>query len=407
VADVQSFGGYILHMGRLVEGGTPLSVGDLVELKVDHERRGTIMSNHTSTHMINFALRNILGEGVDQRGSLVDSNRFRFDFSHGKPVTPEQLKDLDRIVGELITKELPVYTKIVPLSEAKKIKGLRAVFGEVYPDPVRVVSVGRSVEDLLAHPENADWVSLSIEFCGGTHLKNTKEAVAFTIIGEEALAAGVRRIVAVTGKEAQAAIANALDLREKITKACQLAGKELQAEYQNLKSEITEKAVIPAAEKSLLLQALKPMEDKLKAQFQANKGAFKETADSFVEEAIKNLTIQDRPSPVYFVRRVDVGQQLDLLSEAIRNIREKFPETAVLGVTADEEKKKVTVIAHVPASLVAKGLKANEWAGKTAQVVGGKGGGKAEIAQGAGSDVSKADEAVKEAERIVKATLNL
>lgn len=268
---------------------------------------------------------------------------FRFDFSHTKPVTPEQLKELDRIVGELITKELPVYTKIVSLADAKKIKGLRAVFGEVYPDPVRVVSVGRPVEELLAHPDKADWVSLSIEFCGGTHLKNTKEAVAFTIIGEEALAAGVRRIVAVTGKEAQAAIANALDIREKITKATQLGGKELQAEYQNLKSEITEKAVIPAAEKSLLLQALKPMEDKLKAQFQASKGQYKDHADSFVEEAIKNLTLEDKPAPIYFIRRVDgnidfllcisncfftVGQQLDLLSEAIRNIRDKFPETA-------------------------------------------------------------------------------
>lgn len=230
---------------------------------------------------------------------------FRFDFSHTKPVTPEQLKELDRIVGELITKELPVYTKIVSLADAKKIKGLRAVFGEVYPDPVRVVSVGRPVEELLAHPDKADWVSLSIEFCGGTHLKNTKEAVAFTIIGEEALAAGVRRIVAVTGKEAQAAIANALDIREKITKATQLGGKELQAEYQNLKSEITEKAVIPAAEKSLLLQALKPMEDKLKAQFQASKGQYKDHADSFVEEAIKNLTLEDKPAPIYFIRRVD------------------------------------------------------------------------------------------------------
>jgi alanyl-tRNA synthetase len=137
VDDVQSFGGYVLHVGHFAEGGTPLSVGDLVEMHVDRERRGIIMSNHTSTHMVNLALRSVLGEGVDQRGSLVDHNRFRFDFSHGKPVTGQQLAELDRIVRELITKELPVYTKIVTLSEAKKIKGLRAVFGEVYPDPVR------------------------------------------------------------------------------------------------------------------------------------------------------------------------------------------------------------------------------------------------------------------------------
>jgi len=344
---------------------------------------------------------------VDQRGSLVDHNRFRFDFSHGKPVTGEQLKDLDKIVGELITKELPVYTKIVSLADAKKIKGLRAVFGEVYPDPVRVVSVGRPVDDLLAHPDNADWVGLSIEFCGGTHLKNTKEAVAFTIIGEEALAAGVRRIVAVTGKEAQAAIANALDIRDKITKATTLAGKELQAEYQSLKSEITERAIIPAAEKSVLLGALKPLEDKLKALFQDKKSQYKDNADSFVENAVKALSLEDKPAPLYFIRRVDVGQQVELLSEAVRSIREKFPETAVLGLSSDEEKKKVTVIAHVPASLVAKGLKANDWASKVAAVVGGKGGGKPEIAQGAGPDFTKADEALAQAEQVAKTILNL
>jgi len=300
-----------------------------------------------------------------------------------------------------------VYTKVVPLEEAKKIKGLRAVFGEVYPNPVRVVSVGRSVEDLLANPEHADWLSLSIEFCGGTHLKNTKEAVAFTIIGEESLAAGVRRIVAVTGKEAQAAIANALELKEKVTKATQLTGKELQAEYLNLKSDITEKVMIPAAEKHLLLQSLKPIEDKLRSIFSDKKGQYKDNADSFVEDAVKNLSIQDKPVPPYFIRKVDVGSQGELLSEAVKSIREKFPETAVLGITSDEEKKKVSVIAHVPSSLVAKGLKANEWASKTVAIVGGKGGGKAEIAQGAGPDVTKVDEALQEAERVVKAALNL
>jgi len=295
----------------------------------------------------------------------------------------------------------------VTLAEAKKIRGLRAVFGEVYPDPVRVVSVGTSVEDLLAHPDKAEWMGLSIEFCGGTHLKNTKEAVAFTIVGEESLAAGVRRIVALTGKEAQTAIANALDLREKITKATQLTGKELQAEYQKLKTDITEKVLIPAAEKNHLLTALRPLEDKLKALFKDAKGQYKDNADSFLEEAIKALSIKDAPVPQYFVRRVDVGAQIDLLSEAVRSIREKFPDTAVLAASADEEKKKVTVIAHVPSSFVQKGFKANDWASKTAAVVGGKGGGKPEVAQGAGPDVGKVNEAIQEAERVAKSALNL
>eukprot|EP00026_Physarum_polycephalum_P001938 Phypoly_transcript_01941.p1 GENE.Phypoly_transcript_01941~~Phypoly_transcript_01941.p1 ORF type:complete len:985 (+),score=238.71 Phypoly_transcript_01941:3-2957(+) len=406
INDVQSFGGYVLHIGHLAEGGQPLSVGDLVDLHVDRERRSTIMSNHTSTHMINYALRSVLGDGVDQRGSLVDHNRFRFDFSHTKPVSGPQIAELDKIVRELITKELPVYTKIVPLADAKKIKGLRAVFGEVYPDPVRVVSVGKPVEDLLKDPENAEWTSLSIEFCGGTHLTNTREAVAFAILAEESLAAGVRRIVAVTGKEAQTAIANALELRNRLTKASALEGPALQAEYQKLKADITE-TMIPQADKTLLLSSLKPLEDKLKALFTDKKGQWKANAEAFVEAAIGALSIKDATPPPYFVRRLDVGAQSDFLSESVKSVRDKFPDAAVLAISSDEEKKKVTVIAHVPASLVAKGLKANEWASKTAAVVGGKGGGKPEVGQGAGPDFTKTDEAIAAAESYAKTVLKL
>lgn len=406
VSDVQSFGGYVLHIGQFAESGTPLSVGDTVDLHVDRERRSTVMSNHTSTHMINFALRNVLGDGVTQRGSLVDHKRFRFDFSHGKPVTGPQLAELDKIVRDLIKSELPVYIKVVPLSDAKKIKGLRTVPGEAYPDPVRVVSVGKPVEELLKNPDNAEWTSLSIEFCGGTHLTNTKEAVAFAILGEESLAAGVRRIVAVTGKEAELAIANALELRERVTRAEALDGKNLQAAYNQLKAEITEKD-IPAADRALILSSLKPIENKLKNLFSDKKSQWKANADEFIEKAIGALAITDKPAPVYFIRRLDVGSQSDFLSESVKTVREKFPEAAVLALSADEEKKKVTVIAHVPASLNAKGLKANEWASAVAGIVGGKGGGKAEIGQGAGPDFTKADAAVAEAEKYVKDALKL
>lgn len=362
------------------------------------------MSNHTSTHMVNFALREVLGEGVDQRGSLVDHNRFRFDFSHGKAVTGKQLAELDKIVSELITKEVPVYAKVVSLADAKKIKGLRAVFGETYPDPVRVVSVGKSVEDLLANPDNAEWTTLSIEFCGGTHIENTKEAVAFAILGEESLAAGVRRIVAVTGKEAQVAIANALELRERITKALTLDAKELQGEYLKLKNAITE-TIIPAAAKNEFLSSLSPIEDKLKSLFKDEKGTWKANAEAFVEQAFKALSL-DNAAP-YFIGRADVGTQGEFLVEAIKNINKKYPDVAVLGVSAHEPKKKVTVNTLVPASLIARGLKANEWASATAVIVGGKGGGKAEIAQGAGPEVGKADNAVTEAETYVKKVLQL
>jgi len=395
VDNVQSFGGYILHMGRVPENASNLSVGDTVVMRIEHERRGSVMSNHTSTHMVNHALRSVLGDGVEQKGSLVDHNRFRFDFSHGKPMQQKQLAEVDELVENMIKKELKVHTKVVSLADAKKIKGLRAVFGETYPDPVRVVSIGQTVEELLAHPENNEWVNFSIEFCGGTHLTNTKEAVSFAVVAEESLAAGVRRIVAVTGKDAIQAITNARLLAERVAAASKLSTKELTAEVQALREAI-DTTTIPAAKRGLLLVDLQALQAKCLDSFKEAKGGAKEAAVQFANNAI--ATITEKPVPFY-AAIIQIGSQMDVLIETVKSIREKCKDTAVLLITPDAEKKKVSVLAHVPAEYVQKGLKADEWARKVAAVVGGKGGGKPEIGQGAGNDVSKVNEALQEAER--------
>jgi alanyl-tRNA synthetase len=142
----------------------------------------------------------VLGDVVDQKGSLVAPEKFRFDYSCKSSPSPDQLAEVEKNTNEFIKKSMKVYTLDVPLSQAKEITGLRAVFGEVYPDPVRVVSVGYPVEDLLADPTIDR--NTSIEFCGGTHVSSTQDIKRFVIVDDSALAKGIRRMTGVTGEEA-------------------------------------------------------------------------------------------------------------------------------------------------------------------------------------------------------------
>jgi alanyl-tRNA synthetase len=200
VEDVQIFGGYVLHIGYLKFGS--VAVSDQVNCSYDELRRWPLRNNHTSTHILNFALRRILGAVVDQKGSLVAPEKFRFDYSCKAAPTVAELEKIENICNEFIKKNHPMYFKDVPLAQAKQINGLRAVFGEVYPDPVRVVSVGFDIDEMLQDPTNAKWEESSIEFCGGTHVSKTGDIKRFAILEDAALAKGIRRIVAVSGDEA-------------------------------------------------------------------------------------------------------------------------------------------------------------------------------------------------------------
>lgn len=161
------------------------------------------MKNHTGTHILNFALRGTLGDTVDQRGSLVAPDRLRFDFSAKGAMTPAELQQTESICNKVIDQSLTVYAKEASLEESKRIDGLRAVFDEAYPDPVRIVSIGVSIEDLLDKPPKSDGRQYSVEFCGGTHLKTSKHIDQLVVVTEEAIAKGIRRIVAFTGPEAE------------------------------------------------------------------------------------------------------------------------------------------------------------------------------------------------------------
>lgn len=165
-------------------------------------RRSPIRNNHTGTHILNLALREVLGDSVDQKGSLVAAEKLRFDFSHPKGVQDDELAKIEEISTGHIRQNLEVYSKEVPLEQAKKINGVRAVFGETYPDPVRVVSIGFEVDELLKDPDNKAWKEVSVEFCGGTHVQNTNDIKDLVIVEESGIAKGIRRIIAVTGQEA-------------------------------------------------------------------------------------------------------------------------------------------------------------------------------------------------------------
>ncbi|KAK1401660.1 hypothetical protein POM88_001265 [Heracleum sosnowskyi] len=224
VSNVQTFGGFIVHIGYFTDDSGRFSVGDKVNCKVDYIRRKLIAPNHTCTHMLNFALREVLGNHVDQKGSIVLPEKLRFDFSHGKPVKPEELKKIEYIVNEQIKAELDVYSKEAILADAKNVNGLRAVFREVYPDPVRIVAIGRKVEDLLANPENKEWSSISVELCGGTHISNTREAESFALLSEEGIAKGIRRVTAVTTGSAFKALELASALELEVNEASKAEG---------------------------------------------------------------------------------------------------------------------------------------------------------------------------------------
>jgi alanyl-tRNA synthetase len=200
VTNVQSYAGYVLHTGQLSYGN--LQVGNEVICEYDELRRHPIRNNHTGTHILNYALREILGDDIDQKGSLVAPDRLRFDFSHKSGISDADLVKIEDSATQYIRQNSEVYATPVPLATARQINGVRAVFGETYPDPVRVVSVGVPVEDLLKDVKNPAWAKVSVEFCGGTHVRNTGDIKDLVILEESGIAKGIRRIVAVTGATA-------------------------------------------------------------------------------------------------------------------------------------------------------------------------------------------------------------
>ncbi|MCU8246846.1 alanine--tRNA ligase [Vibrio vulnificus] len=324
VEDTQKLGNAIAHHGVLVEG--VLAKGDQVSAIVDAERRAAISLNHSATHLLHAALRQVLGEHVAQKGSLVKAENLRFDFSHLEAVTAAELKEVERLVNAQIRRNHAIETNIMDIESAKQ-KGAMALFGEKYDDEVRVLSMG----------------DFSTELCGGIHASNTGDIGLFKITSEGGIAAGIRRIEAVTGEAALEEIdAQARKFEEKLQDAANKA-KSLEKEIQQLK-------------------------DKLASQASAN-----------LIDQVKEIA-----GVKVLVAKLD-GADNKALRGMVDELKNQMGSGIImLGNVADD---KVGLIAGVTQDLTSK-VKAGELVNMVAQQVGGKGGGRPDMAQAGGTDSS-------------------
>jgi len=406
VADVQVFGGYVLHIGSLRKptgegaAASTLRVGARVRADVDYERRSLVAPNHTMTHVLNLALREVLGDGADQRGSTVAADKLRFDFASNKGLTADQLGRVEAIVNEQIDKAFPVHSAVVALKDALSIKTLRAVFGETYPDPVRVISVGVPVEELLRDPAATKWAGVSVELCGGTHIKNTSAAARFALTEEGSISKGVRRIVALTREAAVAAHNRAAELKTDVSIARSLSGAALEARAEEIRRAVDE-AIIPQHEKMLLREALAELGKRVIAEAKAASAkAFEVGKTAALAAAAAAASAGAR----FVVVDLPIGGDGGLGRNISGAVKEAHGDLAFLALSSDGATK-VTAFCHVPAPLIAAGLKAAEWLNATVAVGGGRCGGKDDSAQGNAKDIGKVAEMLAAANAFATANI--
>ena len=398
VEDTQLIAGYVLHLGRVTSG--EVHVGDDLEIHVDRAHRDPVRANHTGTHLLNFALRQVLeDEEVDQKGSLVAPDRLRFDFSCSRAMTPAQIEQTERLVNELIDRDLPVHADTVPLEMAKNIRGVRAVFGEKYPDPVRVVSVGPTIEEIAADLESKTWEERSIEFCGGTHLDSTKQARHFVIVKEESLAAGIRRITALTGVPAQAADQAGHDLMERIEAARGKVEADLLSEFDEI-SVLAEQITTGAVLRVKIRAALDALREEVKKM---RKDARAGSREKVVERARE---IASESNGTVIIESID-GADKDTLLAALDVIRAKHEASAIMLFSVDHDEGRVMMVASSPKPLIAKGLKAGDWVREAAGACGGGGGGRPDLAQAGGKDPGRTGYAMEVAYEYARGQLDL
>lgn len=395
---VESYAGYVMHMGPITRGS--IKVGDVVKAEVDYVRRSKIAPNHTMTHVLNFALRKVLGATVDQRGSLVDETRLRFDFTANKALKPEQLGEVEAICDSIIKQGLDVFTQDSPQALAKRIQGLRAVFGETYPDMVRVVSIGQQIAPMLEDPENSAWSAYSVEFCGGTHMKNTSEAKKFVLYEEGAVAKGIRRVSAYTGELARDAETRAAALQAQLDVIDKLAGHELIESVAAFK---------PLLDSSLISL---PTKDKFRKQVDAfverikkyKKEAAAARAANGVRDASAEATKAKAAGQDIVVVKFDVGTDAKLGRDMLEAMTAILPTGSFMIVSIDADANKTAAFTQVSAHHVeTKKLDARQWVNHAMAVMSGKGGGKDALnATGQAKTIEHVDEAVALAKAFIQ-----
>jgi alanyl-tRNA synthetase len=333
------------HSGKVARG--KLNVGDSVTATIDLHKRQATARNHSATHLLHGALRNVLGGHVAQKGSLVNNERTRFDFAHGAPVSAEELAEIERVVNHVIAANYDVSATLMSYDDAIRA-GAIALFGEKYGDEVRVLKMG----------------DFSTELCGGTHVKRTGDIGFFKIVSEGGVAAGVRRIEAVTGEGALAYV--------------QAQDKLIRDAAGSLKAQSSEEVLTKIGSLQDSVKALEKELSKLKGQLAASAG------DSLAEQAIEVAGVKLLAAELEGADNTALRETLDKLKDKLGSA------LVVLGSKADG---KVSLVAGVTKDLTGR-FKAGELVNHVAQQVGGKGGGRPDMAQAGGTDVAKLTEAL-------------
>ena len=360
VTDVQkNKGGKYMHYGKLTQGA--LKLGDTVTASIDVERRRAIMRAHSATHLLDKALRTVLGDHVHQAGSLVEPDRVRFDFTHFSGLTAEELTEVDRLVNEAILEGYDVRTDVLPIEKAKQ-RGAIALFGEKYGDTVRVVDMGEGY---------------SVEFCGGTHLDNTAKVGSFRIKSEGSVASGVRRIEATVGKLTLEDINRSRQMMFHAAQLLKTTPNELDTK---LEQQLTE------------MRDLRQTVEK----FKAREAAGEVDRIFFGAHEVGGLRVITATIP-----DAD-GAKLRQMGDTVRSKADN-----VVAVIASVNDGKITFLASCGKEAVARGVKAGDIIRKVTAICGGKGGGKPDSAMGGGTDVLKLDDALATVDNVVAEKLGL
>jgi alanyl-tRNA synthetase len=341
-------GGIILHRGKVMKGS--LSIDDKVRAEVNTDHRMDIARNHTATHLLQYALRKVLGGQVQQRGSLITPERFRFDFSQLVALSPEQLQQVQRIVNDLVRQNLPVYAEELPYKKAVA-EGAIALFDEKYGDTVRVLKVGKP--------------PVSVELCGGTHIHATGQIGLLQILTESSIGSGLRRIEAVTGRGAEEFIEKLRVERNKIAHSIEASGDDILEKLQS---------------------TLDSFEQERKLRQSIERELARKVAESLLihVEQIKGVNIISARVP---------SLPPQALLEMSDFLRDKLKSAVIVLGTVYEDRP--SFLAVVTPDMVSKGYNAGNIVKQVAQVTGGSGGGKPNMAQAGGKDKNKVDEALK------------
>jgi len=405
VEDTIRVGDVTFHLGMLASGtldaARPREAAVGLAFAVDEDRRRRIMANHTATHILNHKLRAVLGDHVQQKGSLVDEAKTRFDFAHRKALGADEIERIETLVNEDIDADLAVNAAVADQEKAVEIHGLRAVFGEKYPPRVRVVSIGATLDEMLERPGDERWYDCSVEFCGGTHLPSTGEVKRFALLAEEAIAKGVRRVIGVSGDRAVRAFEAGERLHARLAELRSLdpaaeASPGLGRAVQELSEEL-DRTDVPAAVAARIRGELAELHKIVKKH---RKERSKEAQGDVVDRA---RALAESSEGTLIVASIE-GADAKLLRTAMDVVSKKRPDAALLLGSASDDK--CFFVASVPKHLVEKGLKAGDWIREVAKAAGGGGGGKPDMAQAGGKDPAKLEEALDLGRRFAESRLS-